>query len=378
MKLEGLRVLDLSRFLPGPYIGMMMADHGADVIKVESREGEPTRQLGPDVGGQTVYFRNTQRGKRSCVLDLKSRDGLDGFHELARSSDVIIESFRPGVARNLGIDYGRIRAINPRIVYCALSAFGQTGPRARRPSHDLGAQAISGVLSLSRDARGRPTMPSLPMADISLALTALSGILMALLRRERTGEGDFLDVSMLDTLMTWTPPIAHDVFERGVPPTLANERLYGGAAFYNIYDTADGKFIVLSGSEHKFAENLLTALGRPDLIPLCKQPAGPVQDPVRAFLAETFATKTRDEWDAWLATLDVCYAPVNDLAEGLLQPHLREREMILEGPDGTLRIGTPIKFAAEPGRVAERGPEPGEHTQETLRSLRRSAPADAP
>lgn len=375
MKLEGLRVLDLSRFLPGPYIGMMMADHGADVIKVESHEGEPTRQLGPEVGGQTVYFRNTQRGKRSCVLDLKSRDGLAGFHELARGSDVIIESFRPGVARNLGIDYERIRALHPGIVYCSLSAFGQTGPRARRPSHDLGAQAISGVLSLSRDANGRPTMPSLPMADISLALTALSGILMALLRRESTGQGDFLDVSMLDTLMTWTPPIAHDVLQRGVSPTLANERLYGGAALYNIYETSDGKFIVLSGSEHKFAENLLPALGRPDLVPLCKQPAGPVQDPVRAFLAETFATRTRDEWDAWLGRLDVCYAPVNDLAEGLLQPHLRERGMILEGPDGTLRIGTPIKFAAEPGGVAERGPEHGEHTEEVLRSLRSRTPA---
>ncbi|MDB5591228.1 CoA transferase [Enterovirga sp.] len=366
MKLEGLLVLDLSRFLPGPYIAMCMADHGAEVIKIESRDGEPTRTLGPDVGGQTVYFRNTQRGKKSCELDLKSEAGLAAFHELARRADVIVESFRPGVARRLGIDYEAIRAINPRIVYCALSAFGQTGPRAQRPSHDLGAQAISGVLSLARGTDGRPVMPALPMADISLALTGLSAILMALLRRGTTGEGDFIDVSMLDTLMTWTAPIAHDALGSGTPPRLETERLYGGAAFYNIYETADGKFLVLSGSEHKFAETLLTALGRPDLVGLCRQPAGPVQDPVRAFLTETFRTRSRDEWDAYLSQLDVCYAPVNDLAEGLLQPTLREREMILEEPDGTLRIGTPFKFAREPGRVATRGPSQGEHTAEVI------------
>lgn len=373
MKLDGVRVLDLSRFLPGPYISMMMADHGAEVIKIESSEGEPTRHLGLSVGGQTVYYRNTQRGKKSCILDLKSEQGRADFHALAKNADVIIDSFRPGVAKNLGIDYDTIRAFAPGIVYCSLSAFGQTGPRARRPSHDLGAQAISGILSLSRGRDGAPAMPALPMADIALALTALSGILMALLRRERTGEGDFLDVSMLDTLMTWTPPIAHDVFDRAEPPNLTNERLYGGAAFYNIYETKDGKHVVLSGSEFKFAANLLTALGRPDLIALCRQPAGPVQDPVRDFLARTFATKTRDEWDSWLSEIDVCYAPVFDLAEGLLQPQLRERGMVLEGSDGTLRIGTPIKFAAEPGVVAERGPEFGEHTDEIVVRARAQA-----
>lgn len=368
MKLTGIKVLDLSRFLPGPYVGMMMADHGAEVIKIESAEGEPTRRIGPDVGGETVYFRNTQRGKRSCVLDLKSPQGKQQFLDLLATADVVIESFRPGVVAKLGIDYPSVKELAPRLVYCSLSAFGQTGALKMRPSHDLGAQAISGVLSLSVGENQRPAMPALPLADVALGLTALSGILMALLRRETTGKGDFLDVSMLDTLVTWTPPIAHDVFERQQSPTLANERLYGGAAFYNIYETSDRKFLVLSGSEIQFAENLLNALGRPDLIEACRKPAGPVQKPVQEFLQSVFRTKTRDEWEAWLANVNVCYAPVNTLAEGLLQKQLRERGIVCRGSDDTWRFGTPILFSDEPGRSAEIGPKHGEHTNEIVKS----------
>jgi len=370
VKLDGIRVLDLSRFLPGPYVSMMMADHGAEVIKIESADGEPTRGLGPLVGGETTYFRNTQRGKKSCVLDLKAPEGRQSFFDLVAISDVVIESFRPGVVSKLGIDYRSVSERVPRIVYCSLSAFGQTGALAMRPSHDLGAQAISGVLSLSAGAGQKPAMPSLPMADIALGLTALSGILMALLRREQSGRGDYLDVSMLDTLATWAPPIAHDVFGRRESPNLDNERLYGGAAFYNIYGTSDGKYVVLSGSEIRFAENLLKALGRPDLIELCRKPAGPVQKPVQEYLQSVFATKTQKEWDTWLATVDVCYAPVNTLADGLLQAQLRDRGIVQEAPDGTFRFGTPIIFSDEPGRSAEHGPALGEHTAEVLASAR--------
>jgi crotonobetainyl-CoA:carnitine CoA-transferase CaiB-like acyl-CoA transferase len=373
MKLDGIRVLDLTRFLPGPYAAMMMADHGADVIKVESPEGEPTRGIGPSVGGQTVYFRNTQRGKRSCVIDLKSDAGKADFLALAAIADVLIESFRPGVARRLGIDQETLRARFPRLVYCSLSAFGQTGELAARPSHDMGAQAITGVLSLSRGPDGRPAIPALPVADISLALSALSGVLMALLRRHTTGRGDYLDIAMADTLATWAAPIAHDVFGARTPPDLGRERLYGGAAFYDIYECADGKHIVLSGSEIAFAEALLTALGRPDLIALCRLPAGPGQNPVRAFLAETFRTRTRDTWERDLAGLNVCFAPVNDLAEGLQLPQLRARKTVLDGPDGTLRFGVPIHFADEPGHAAERGPDLGEHTDAVLAEARSGA-----
>ena len=369
MKLDGIRALDLSRFLPGPYVGQMMADHGAEVIKIESPEGEPTRRLGPGIDGFPAYFRNTQRGKLSLRLNLKASEGLEIFLRLAAQSDVIIESFRPGVADRIGIGYAAVRARNPGIVYCSLSAFGQSGPHAQRPSHDLGAQALTGVLSLSRQEGGVPAMPTLPMADIALGSAALIGILMALLRRQQTGAGDFIDVAMVDTLMSWTPHILSSVLHDHRAPDLASERLHGGAAFYNIYRTADGRYIVLSGAEMNFVETLLTALGRPDLIEVCRRPWGAAQEPVRQFLTETFATRTRDDWDAWLREQSVCYAPVLDMDEAWHQPHLRERAMVRTGEDGVEYLGTPIGFAAEPGRPTGRVPRLGEHTDEVLGRL---------
>lgn len=369
MKLEGVRVLDLSRFLPGPWIGLTMADHGAEVIKVESHEGETTRRLGPEIDGFPAYFRNTQRGKQSLRLNLKLDEGREIFLRLAGQSDVIIDSFRPGVVDRLGIGYEAVRERAPGIVYCSLSAFGQTGRLARRPSHDLGAQALTGVLSLGQAENGAPHMPTLPMADIALGSAALIGILMALLRRERTGQGDFIDAAMVDALMSWTPHILSPVLAEDRAPVLARERLHGGAAFYNIYRTADERHIVLSGAEMNFVRNLLEALGRPDLVDLCRAPWGEAQAPVKQFLAETFATRTRDEWDRWLADKGVCYAPVLDLHEAWHQPLLREREMVTTGPDGVEQLGTPVKFRHEPGNPARPLPGLGEHSDRILERL---------
>jgi len=369
MKLSGIRVLDLSRFLPGPYLTMQMADHGAEVIKIESHQGEPTRRLGPPVAGYPVYFRNTQRGKLSLTLNLKHDEGREIFLRLAAQSDVLVESFRPGVMDRLGLGYHAVQERAPGIIYCSLSAFGQTGPLSQRPSHDLGAQALTGVLSLSQAPGGAPSLPTLPMADIALGSSALVGILMALLRRERTGQGEYLDVAMADALMSWTPHILSSVLAEDRPPDLSRERLHGGAAFYNIYRTADGGSLVLSGAELNFVENLLTALGRPDLIPLCREPWGPAQDPVKHFLAETFATRTRDEWDEWLADKGVCYAPVLDLKEAWQGEQLRARGMILRGPDGVEHLGAPVKFANEPGRPSGPAPGLGEHTDLILERL---------
>jgi crotonobetainyl-CoA:carnitine CoA-transferase CaiB-like acyl-CoA transferase len=366
MKLQGIRVLDLSRFLPGPWIGLTMADHGAEVIKIESHEGEPTRKLGPPVEGFSAYFRNTQRGKKSLVLDLKSPEGKEIFTKLAQESDVVIDSFRPGVMDRLGLGYSTICKANPRIVYCSLSAFGQSGPLAQRPSHDLGAEALTGVLSLQA---GGPVLPTLPMADIALGTAALAGILMALLRRQKSGEGDWIDASMLDTLFSWTPHILGSVVKDGRSPDLAHERLHGGAAFYEIYGTKDGKHVVLSGAEMNFFENLLVALGRPDLVDVCRLPWGPHQEPAKAFLRETFATRTRDEWDSWLADKGVCYAPVLELHEAWQQPVMRERGMIVKGEDGIENLGTPIHFLREPGRPALRLADKGADTDEILQWL---------
>ena len=219
MKLEGVRVLDLSLFLPGPHLTMMMADHGADVIKVEPPTGEPVREVGLKQAGVSTWFRNTHRGKRCIVLDLKSEAGRLAFDKLVAWADVVVEAFRPGVATRLGIDYAHCRALNPRLVYCSISAFGQSGPKAGKPAHDLAMQADSGVVSLNLGANGAPAMPHLPVADMAGSLMALTGILMALLRRERTGAGDYIDLSMQDALMAWLPNVLGPPFALGRDPS---------------------------------------------------------------------------------------------------------------------------------------------------------------
>jgi crotonobetainyl-CoA:carnitine CoA-transferase CaiB-like acyl-CoA transferase len=366
VKLEGLRVLDLTAFLPGPYVTQMLADHGADVVKIESEKGEATRHIGAVAGEHTVYFRNTQRGKRSVVLDLKSDAGHAAFLELAKTADVIVEAFRPGVVKRLGIDYAAIVAVQPKIVYCSMTAFGQTGPYATVPSHDLGAEALTGVLALMIGEDGLETLPALPVADVALGSLAVGAIMMALYRRERTGEGDYIDLSMTDALISWTPHILGPVVAEGKAPVPSRQRLLGGAAFYRSYRTADEKYVVLSGAEMNFVANLLNALGRPDLIDVARLPPGEAQAPLRDFLTETFATRTRDEWDAWLKDKDVCYAPVLDMAEAWASPLLREREMIATGEDGIEYLGTPLKFRHEPGAPRSTVAKLGEHTNDLV------------
>ena len=372
MKLDGIKVLDLSQFLPGPHFTMMMADHGADVIRIESPEGEPTRSIGARQDGQSVWFRNTHRGKRSVVLNLKQPQAVAAFMQLARDADVIVEAFRPGVVDRLGIGYAQVKAVNPRIVYCSIAAFGQTGPYAKRPAHDVSIEAESGLLSLNLGADGQPVLPCLPAADMAGSLMAMNGVLMALLRRATTGEGDYIDISMQDSLVSWLVNVVGPVFSEDRPLVPKDERSFGGNAFYNIYQCADGKSLTLGGAEIKFASNLLNALGRPDLIPLCKLPPGAGQLPVKAFLQATFASQPLAHWESFFAPLDVCWAPVKDLHEALQSPQLAAREMLLEfkpGADAARRntaLGIPIKFASEPGQASGLLPALGEHTRQVL------------
>ena len=264
MKLQGIRVVDLSLFLPGPYLTKALADHGAEVIKVEPPgEGDPVRHLGLSDGPSTDYFRNLNPGKKSVVLNLKDPKEREALHSLCDGADVFVESFRPGVVKRLGFDYAALAARNPRLVYCSISGFGQDGPYRDRPSHDLGVEAVAGALSVSQCAEGHPAIPAIAAADMVAALQGLAGILMALLRREKTGQGDFLDISMLDCVFSATanllgPPLAEDRQQ-----VARHERTTGGGALYQIYETADGRHIALSGQEMKFVHNLLGALGRP-------------------------------------------------------------------------------------------------------------------
>lgn len=369
MKLEGIRVLDLSQFLPGPHLTMMMADHGAEVIKIEPPGGEPVRQVGLRQNGHSVWFRNTHRNKRCITLNLKRQEAVQIVLRLARDADVFVEAFRPGVMQRLGLGYAALRAVNPGIVYCSISAYGQTGPNSQKPAHDLSIQAESGLVSVNLGTDGAPAMPGLPAADMAGSLMALSAILMALLRRASTGIGDHIDLSMQDALLAWTPNVMGPVFAEQRAPVVKEERSWGGAAFYGIYATADGRHLTLGGSEIKFAENLLAALGRPDLLDDCRQPPGPAQDAVREFLRAAFASRTLMQWQTFLTPLDVCWAPVNTLHEALDTEHVRARGMRPELPAGQPHLGIPIRFADEPGRLDARLEEQGESTDAVLAEL---------
>jgi len=367
VKLAGLRVVDLSVFLPGPYLSMALADHGAEVIKVEAPgEGDPGRHIGLSDGPTTVFFRNVNRGKKSVVVDLKNPAEREALLGLVDTADVFIEAFRPGVADRLGVDYGTLSARNPGLVYCSLSAFGQTGPYRNRPAHDMATEALAGVIGITLGADDAPAIPGIPTADILTALQGLSGILMALLRRRDTGRGDYLDISMHESILSATANVLGPVFAENRQPVAKHERTTGGAAFYQIYGTADGRHLVLAGQEPKFIRTLLSALERPDLIPLCERGPGPHQEPVIVFLSETFRARRLAEWVAWFEPMDVCFAPVNTLPEAFADPQVLAREAVLRDPEGRPHIAPVIRFLHEPAAVNLAAPSMGQHSGEFM------------
>lgn len=376
MKLAGLRVLDLSLFLPGPVLTQMMADHGADVIKLEPiNGGEPNRQIGQTRDGMTVYFANTHRNKRSIQLNLKTPAGREAALKLASTCDVMIEAFRPGVAARLGVGYDDVSARHPGIVYCSMSAWGQNGPYVHKPAHDLATEAMAGVLSINLGPDRQPAIPGIAGADMLSSMMTLSALLMALLRRKDTGRGDYIDVAMADSLIAALANNMGTTFAEKRAPDVAHERALGGYAMYQIYATKDGRYMVIGGSELHFAEAILHKLGRPDLFDLCKPPPGPNQDPVKDFLRETFRQRSQAEWVEFFEGVDAAVAPVKTLREAADDPQIRHRQMIIEDERGWEHIGTPLKFKHEPGQLKFKFAQLGEHTAEVLREIGYS-PAD--
>ena len=373
MKLSGLKVIDLSWFLPGPFLTMALADHGAEVIKIEPPEGDPGRLIGPMDERTSVFFRNLNRGKKSVVIDLKEAGGREALLRLCDDADVLVESFRPGAAARLGLGYDVVSARNPRIVYCSITAFGQDGAYGNRPAHDLALEALTGVLSLTLGDDGRPAIPGIPVADIVSALQGLSGVLMALLRRVQTGRGDYIDIAMHDALFAACANVVGPAMAEGRHPVVKHQRSTGGSAFYRIYDTRDGRQLVLAGQEQKFVRVLLDALGRPDLEPLCTRGPGPHQQPVIDFLRETFLQRSLPEWMTFLSALDVCFAPVNTLPEALDDPNLRAHGMLLTDESGRSHIAPAVRFHHEPAMPVLREPLPGEHN-DTLGRARAGEP----
>ncbi|HTH26856.1 MAG TPA: CoA transferase [Sphingobium sp.] len=356
MKLAGLRVLDLGLYLPTPVVTQMMADHGADVISIEPPGGDPTRQLaGEGAGGESLWFDAMHRGKRSVVADLKTDAGKALVRRLAAEADVFIESFRPGIAARLGIDAATLRADNPRLVYCSLSAYGQSGPLSALSGHDMAVQSWAGFVSLNRRPGELPVVPGAPTADMVSGMSALSAILMALYRREQTGRGDAIDIAMYDSLLAWTPHFQSFAATFGDEEQARLEAAVSGSAFYNIYATKDGGAIALAGLEPHYIRNFLDAVERLDLLDDAMGDPGQGQERVMAELRRLFASRDQSEWCDFLSALNVSWAPVLAMADAFRHPHALARGVIAVGENAS-SPATPLKFQDEP--AVKTGPAP--------------------
>ncbi len=360
--LNGRLILDLSRFLPGPYCSMILADHGARVIALEDRRFEK--------GGLDI-LRSVNRNKEHMTLNLKTDKGREIFFSLARTADVILEGFRPGVTSRLGVDYETVKGINPGIIYCALTGYGQTGPLKDQAGHDINFVGYSGALSLIGPKDGPPCIPGLQLGDVAGGMYAAVGILMALLAREKTGKGQFIDISMTDSVLSMLHLAAGWLQAHGAPPKRGDFGIGGRYAYYNIYETRDGKYVTLAALEPQFWRSICTYLGMEEYIPH-QEDEERREEMVSRFRA-AFREKTREQWQAILADLDVCGGGVLDLDEALAGDNARERKMAVTLPDGDRHagpaIGTPIKFSDTPGGIRTPPPDFGQHTEKILSEL---------
>ncbi len=371
--LAGLRVLDLTRLLPGGYATCLLADLGADVVKVEEPgRGDYIRWMPPMVGDFSASHVALNRNKRSVTLNLKSPEGRAVFQELVPSFDVVVESFRPGVMDHLGIGWARLSELHPRLVYCAITGYGQDGPRAGVAGHDVDYAAYAGILGMTGEAGGRPVIPGVQVGDLAGGgMAAVIAILAALRKRDAMGQGDFCDVSMADGLVSWLSIHAASFFATGEVPRRGAMHFSGAYPCYRLYPAADG-WLAVGALEPQFWTALCTAIDRPDLAE-DGFAVGERRDAVVAELESLFATRTRAEWMSHFGDADVCVAPVNDLAETFADEQVRHRGMVVDArlADGTpwRHVGVPVKIAGAPGDVA-RLPPPGlgEHTDEVLRA----------
>ncbi|WP_269409580.1 CaiB/BaiF CoA transferase family protein [Lentibacillus daqui] len=374
MPLTSIRVLDLTRLLPGPYCTMLLADFGAEVIKVEDpKVGDYARENEPKLDENSTFFHALNRNKKSICLNLKTDAGRESFIKLVKKSDVVVESFRPGVMNRLGLDYETLKEINPKIIYCAITGYGQTGPYVNRPGHDINYLSYAGLLQLMGERGGKPIVPAAQIADIGGgALPAAIGILLALFEREKSGEGQFVDISMTDGVISWLQILLSGYLANHVEPQRGEMELSGGRACYEVYQTRDGRFLSVGALEPKFWQAFCTVIDREDLIPKLAAPIEE-QEHMKEEIQAIISNKTLDEWMVDFAEVDACVAPVLTFAEVLKNPQVRAREMIQPLEHRMLgmmkQIGTPIKLSETPGKIYSQAPKLGEHTEEILKTL---------
>ena len=372
--LEGLRVLDLTRLLPGGFCTLLFADLGADVLKVEDTgmgdyvRWAPPYYDGAEPSANSALYLALNRGKRSIRLNLKEDAGRDALLRLAGDADVLVEGFRPGVLDRLGVGYERLREENPRLVYCAITGYGQDGPNRDRSGHDMNYLGLGGLLGLTGDADGPPVQAAGQIADIGGgALMAAYSILAAVRAAERTGEGQFVDVSMFDGSLSWLAMVAGRYMCDGEPPRRGNVELAGKFVCYRPYACKDG-WVTLGALEPKFWSAFVQGVGRDDLADKAFEQPG---SEAHAEVERIFLERTREEWREFASNHDCCLEPVLEAEEALESELVRAREMVTTldqpGTDGVRQLGHPVKFSgtpADPNRLP--GPVLGEHTEEAL------------
>jgi crotonobetainyl-CoA:carnitine CoA-transferase CaiB-like acyl-CoA transferase len=357
--LDGLKVVDLSRLLPGPFCTAMLADHGADVIVVEG----PRFRDDPVLGNVPMVRRN----KRHIALDLRGAPGKDIFFKLAKNADVVIEGFRPGVAGKLGVDYSAVRSVNPGVIYCSLTGYGQTGPLRDRAGHDLNYMALAGMLDLNRDKDGLPLMPNFQMADLAGSLYAAVGILMALASRKKTGNGQYVDVSMTDSLVSLLAvPLSFISSGKTLPGRPDNDAPEWHPC-YQVYKTRDGEYLSVGPLEPHLWQDLCLKLGCPEYGPAQYDPSK--REEIEARLTAIFAANDLDEWLSRLNDPNDCVAPVTRVTALGDVPHFRSRDMVRTDGDGIPQPGVTPLLSGTPGSIRRPPYEFGEHGREIVKEI---------
>src|SRR5436309_2781087 len=362
--LDGTRVLDLTRLLPGGYCTLLLADMGADVVKVEEpRKGDYIRWTPPMIGDESTAHRALNRGKRSITLNLKNPDGVALLKRLAERFDVLVESFRPGVLDRLGVGWTVLHEINPALVYCAITGYGQDGPYRDRVGHDINYIGYGGVLGIIGPRDGAPAVPGVQIGDVGGGgMAAAIGILAALLEARATGRGRFVDASMLDGVVSWLTIHGGDFLATGELSERGNMRLAGAFPCYRVYRAADGRYLTVGALEPQFWRALCEAVGVPELIEEQFSPEAAAHEKMES----VFAAKPRDEWLEQLASLETCVGPVNDLQEAFKDPQVQHRRLVAEVEGEAYGPSSPMRFDGEQLVNLSRAPGFGEHTAEVL------------
>ena len=369
--LDGIKILDLSRYLPGPFATQFLGDFGADVIKIEEPGGELGRALPPFIEGMGLRFCSVNRNKKSLTLNLKKEKGKEIFLKLAEDADVVIDQFRPGVMDRLGLGYNDLKKINKGLIYCSITGYGLSGPWINKGGHDINYLNTAGVSALTAGRNGEPAMSSVQIADLAGgSLYAITGILLALFARTRTGEGQLCDISMLDGALSLLPCTIGEWAGEGKPPQPGRGFLTGGFAMYNTYRCKDGRYVGLGAIEQIFWKGFCLKIGREDLVQYQYVPDE--QERIIEEVSELMKTKTRDQWVEYFSDSDICFTPILDIDEVSQHQQVKARDMMIKAVnfmgsgEDVYMPGNPVKLSGTPYSIEMNFPRAGEHTEEIL------------